>query len=153
MTGADGEELLAGLRAVAAGETAAQAVQGQVRPSSGVGVLFSGQGTQRLGMGRRLYESSAVFAEALDGVLAELDQHLDRPLTEVMWGDDPGLLEGLAGRSPRCSRWRWRCSGCWSPGGDPDYLLGHSVGRSPPRMCRVCCPWRTPAVWWRRADG
>ncbi|MEK8173562.1 hypothetical protein NKH77_45505 [Streptomyces sp. M19] len=41
-----------------------------------------------------------MFAEALDGVLAELDRHLDRSLTEVMWGDDPGLLEGTGWAQP-----------------------------------------------------
>ncbi|WP_335984705.1 hypothetical protein, partial [Streptomyces sp. CA2R106] len=77
VVGADAGELVAGLRALAAGESVANVVDGVGRSGRRVAVLFAGQGAQRLGMGRALYGESEVFAAAFDEIVAELDRHLD----------------------------------------------------------------------------
>ncbi|MCG0291068.1 type I polyketide synthase, partial [Streptomyces sp. PSAA01] len=96
--GQDREELVAGLEALAAGEPHPSLVHpGQAAEAVGQTVfLFSGQGSQRPGMGAELYDRFPVFAEAFDEVCALLDPHLEHPLRQVVFDTDPehaGLLD------------------------------------------------------------
>ncbi|MFF4840760.1 SDR family NAD(P)-dependent oxidoreductase [Streptomyces collinus] len=119
VVGADREELLRGL----AGVDAVSTVAGKSA------FLFTGQGAQRLGMGRELAARFPVFASAFDEVVAALDVHLERPLREVLWGEDADLVQ----------RTGWAQPGLFavevalfrlleSAGLKPDFVAGHSIG-------------------------
>ncbi|MET9596092.1 type I polyketide synthase [Streptomyces sp. NPDC006516] len=129
VVGRDREELVAALGVLAEGREGPGVVRGTSRSAGALAVLFTGQGAQRVGMGRELHESFPVFAEAFDAVVAELDGHLPTSLRQVVWGEDAGLLERTEFTQPALFAFEtalFRLLESW--GVRPDFLAGHSVG-------------------------
>ncbi|WP_131742966.1 type I polyketide synthase, partial [Actinomadura roseirufa] len=85
-----GDDLRAGLDALAAGEAHPGLVTGHVVGTEAV-LVFPGQGSQWAGMGVRLLEESPVFAKRIAECEEALAPYVDWSLTEVLRGDGSEL--------------------------------------------------------------
>ncbi|WP_037347443.1 type I polyketide synthase, partial [Sciscionella sediminilitoris] len=118
----------AGLAALAAGESTDPVLSGTAQPG-GTALVFGGQGSQRLGMGRELCAESAVFAEAFEQACAALESHVDGSLRDVAWGADAEALADTGWAQPALFAFHlaaYHLARSW--GLAPEVLLGHSVG-------------------------
>ncbi|MFE7356174.1 type I polyketide synthase [Streptomyces sp. NPDC057543] len=132
----DRAELLRSLRAVTEGGGRPGVHTGTSRHHGSPAFLFTGQGSQRVGMGRELYESRDLhpaFAESLDECCALLDPLLPVPLRDVMFagpGTETGaLLDTTRFAQPALFALEtalFRQFEAW--GVRPALVAGHSVG-------------------------
>ena len=130
MTAGDKAQMLEKLASISSGSDKLPKMNEAGRAS--VGMLFTGQGSQQLGMGKDLYAVFPVFRDSVDQIAARFTG-LESPLLDVMWAEPGSARASLLDRTDfaqpalftlEVSLWKlWQSLGL-----KPDFLLGHSVG-------------------------
>jgi len=120
---------LAGLRAGLAEPT----TSGVVDEPGRVAFAFSGQGSQRAGMGAELRAAFPAYAAAFDAVCAEFAELLDHPLADVILARPGDPLHGLLDRTGYAQPALFAVQVAQvallrSWGVEPDRVVGHSIG-------------------------
>ncbi|WP_332107730.1 type I polyketide synthase [Phytohabitans flavus] len=109
---------------------AERTIPGVTSDSAGrMAVMFTGQGSQRLGMGRELHGVLPAFTATFDEVCAAFDGLLPRPLAEVMWSDADALGQTLYAQPAIFAVEVALFAQFEAWGVSPDFVAGHSIGQ------------------------
>ncbi|GAA0297187.1 hypothetical protein GCM10009540_15480 [Streptomyces turgidiscabies] len=131
----DGGELADGLRALGQGDSHARVVTGE-RDLVGRGPVwvFSGYGSQWVGMGRRLLAEEPAFAAAVEKLDAQIAPECGLSLYEHL--ADGGGLDRLEVAQPVLFGVQLALAELWrSYGVEPASVIGHSVGEVAAAVC------------------
>ncbi|WP_413206148.1 type I polyketide synthase [Rhodospirillum sp. A1_3_36] len=129
--GADAAALDVGLSAFLDDRANPAAVSGDSEKGVGPGIafLFTGQGSQYVGMGQGLYQSEPVFRDAVDRCDAILKPRLGFSIAERMFAGEAEALTATVLAQPALFVLEYALAQLWAAWGiRPQFLIGHSVG-------------------------
>jgi myxalamid-type polyketide synthase MxaB len=122
-------DLAAGLREFAEHRAAPVRTGYQTQELPGLAMLFTGQGSQRPGMGRELYETQPLFRRTLEHCDELLRGSLDRPLLDLLYSEGGPWIDQTKYTQPALFAIEYALAQLWQSWGVvPDAVLGHSVG-------------------------
>jgi polyketide synthase 7 len=130
VVGADREHLMAELAGLAVGELGANVVVGRAQAAGKTVFVFPGQGSQWVGMGIELLDTSKVFADHMHRCDKALGEQVEWSLIDVIRGvaDAPGL-DRVDVVQPALWAVMVSLTELWrSMGVSPDAVIGHSQG-------------------------
>lgn len=121
------------LSAFGAGEDTSGLKSGQVTKKKlpKLAFLFTGQGSQYVGMGRQLYDTKPIFRQAIDKCAQILHPYLNQPLLEILYPEagKSSPLDETAYTQPALFALEYALFRLWESWGiKPDAVMGHSVG-------------------------
>ncbi|QBD78788.1 acyltransferase domain-containing protein [Ktedonosporobacter rubrisoli] len=133
ITAADAAQLQEQLTAYAQGQSSANSQYGHIHVQGRrkIAFLFTGQGSQYVGMGRELYETQPTFRKALDRCAEILQAYLSRPLLSVLYPapNTTSPLDETEYTQPALFALEYALAELWRSWGiEPDIVMGHSVG-------------------------
>jgi acyl transferase domain-containing protein len=117
-------DMVAGKKAGVSGQ-----IGGNDRPR--VAYLFTGQGSQYVGMAQELYQTQPTFRKVLEHCDTLLRPYLERPLLSVLYPapGESSPLDETAYTQPALFALEYGLAELWKSWGiDPSVVMGHSVG-------------------------
>jgi acyl transferase domain-containing protein len=122
-------DLAAGLREFAEHRASPVKTGRQSQDLPGPAMMFTGQGSQRPGMGRDLYETQPLFRRTLEHCDELLRESLDRRLLDLLYSESGPWIDQTIYAQPALFALEYALAQLWESWGVvPEALLGHSVG-------------------------
>ncbi|OKH17705.1 beta-ketoacyl synthase [Hydrococcus rivularis NIES-593] len=130
------EQLRSQLEAFASGQEISGLVRSQITSNriSKIAFLFTGQGSQYVGMGSQLYQTQPTFRATLDRCAEILQPYLEKPLLEVLYPSQiekktRSPIDETAYTQPALFALEYALYELWKSWGiSPTAVIGHSVG-------------------------